>query len=178
MALALAERVTGVHLDPALLDGPLSGVEIAPLLDDPPASFSSGQEDAEMAAAIDQAAPGVLRRAAATAARQVVELAHLERDPMVVEALAAAEAGQARQGDDHSGLGWRIRTWAVELRIAERVRNNPSTSLDTQCREANLSRAAGHDPPPLKDPSPWLGRNRTALLLRWRAGQAVRAWSR
>jgi hypothetical protein len=175
MALALAEQVTGVHLEPALLDGPLSGVEIAPLLDDPPASFSFGREDAELAAAIDQATAGVLRQAAATAARQVVELAQLERDPVVVEALAAAEAGEARQVDDHSGLGWPIRTLAVELRIAERVRNSPSTSLDAQRREANLYRAAGHDRPPLKDPSPWLGRNRTALLLRWRAGQAVRA---
>jgi hypothetical protein len=175
-ALALAERVTGVHLGPSILDGPLPVAEIAPLLDDPPASFSLDGEDAELAAAIDQAAPGVLRRAAATAARQAVRLAQLDHDAVVVGALAAAEAGQARQVDDGSPLGWRIRTWAVEARIAERVRNDPSASLDAQRKEASLRRAAGLGAgPPLKDPSPWLGRSGAALVLRRRAGQAVRA---
>jgi hypothetical protein len=174
-ALALAERVTGVHLDPRMLEGPLPGAEITPLLDDPPASLLDA-EDAELAAVIDQAAPGVLRRAAATAARHAVQLAQLEHDPVVVEALAAAEAGQARQVDDHSPLGWRIRTWAVEARIADRVRNDPSASLDAQRIKASLLRAAGRAAEqPLKDPSPWLGRSGSALLLRWRAGQAVRA---
>jgi hypothetical protein len=142
-ALALAERVTGVHLDPRVLDGPLSGVEIAPLLDDPPASLFFGGEDAELAAVIDQASPGVLRRAAARAAHHAVQLAELEHDAVVVEALAAAQAGQARQVDDHSPLGWRIRTWAMLARIADRVRNDPSASLDAQRRKANLLRAAG-----------------------------------
>jgi len=176
-ALALAEQVTGVHLDPRMLDGPLPAAEIAPLLDDPPACFFlGGEDDVELAAAIDQAAPGMLRRAAATAARHAVGLAQLDHDPLIVEALAAAEAGQARQVDDHSPLGWRIRTWAVEVRIAERVRNSPSASLDAQRREASLLHAAGRDPaPPLKDPSAWLGRAGAALVLRWRAGQAVRA---
>jgi len=175
-ALALAERVTGVHLDPSMLDGPLLAAEIAPLLDDPPASFFLDGEDAELAAAIEQAAPGVLRPAAATAARQAVQLAQLDQDPVVVETLAATEAGQAGQVDGHSPLGWRIRTWAVDVRIAERVRNDPSASLDAQQREASLLRAAGRaaaQPP--KDPSPWLGHNWAALVLRWRAGQAVRA---
>jgi Family of unknown function (DUF6461) len=176
-ALALAERVTGLHLDPTVLDSPLPGAAIAPLLDDPPASFFvGGEDDAEVAAAIDQAAPDVLRRAAATAARHAVQLAQLEHDPVVVEALAAAQAGQARQVHDHSPLGWRIRTWAVQARIADRVRNDPRASLDAQRIEANLLRAAGRAADqPLKDPSLWLGRSGSALLLRWRAGQAVRA---
>jgi hypothetical protein len=175
-ALALAERVTGVHLDPRMLEGPLPAAEIAALLDDPPASFFLGGEDAALTAAIDQAAPGVLRRAAATAARRAVLLAQLDHDPVVVEALAAAEAGQARQVDDHSPLGWRIRTWAVEARVVARVRNDPFASLDAQRREASLLGAAGRAAEqPLKDPSPWLGRSGSALLLRWRAGQAVRA---
>src|SRR6266545_4471807 len=80
-ALALAKRVTGVHLDPSMLDGPLLAAEIAPLLDDPPASFFLDGEDAELAAAIEQAAPGVLQPAAATAARQAVQLAQLDQDP-------------------------------------------------------------------------------------------------
>jgi hypothetical protein len=175
-ALALAERVTGVHLDPSILDGPLLVAEIAPLLEDPPASFSLDGEDAALAAAVDQAAPGALRQAAATAARQAVQLARLDHDPVVVEALAAAEAGHARQVDDHAPLGWRIRSWAREVRIAERVRSDPSASLDAQLREAHLRRAAGLAVgPPLKDPSPWLGPGWQALMLRWRAGQAVRA---
>jgi hypothetical protein len=176
-ALALADRLSGVHLDPRVLDGPLPGVEIAPLLDDPPASFSLGEEDdVELAAAIDQAAPGVLRRAAAPAARQAVLLAQLNHDPVVVEALAAAQAGHARQVDDHSPLGWRIRRWGVEAGIADRVLNDPRTSLDAQRIEASLLRAARRAAErPLKDPSPWLGRSGSALLLRWRAGQAVRA---
>jgi Family of unknown function (DUF6461) len=174
-ALALAERVTGVHLDPGILDGPLLVAEIAPLLDDPPASYSLDGEDVELAAAIDQGAPGVLRRAAATAARQAVQLAQLDQDPVVVEALAAAEAGQARQIDDHCLLGWRIRSWAVEVRIAERVRSDPSASLEAQQREASLRRAAGLAERPLTDPSPWLGPGWSALVLRWRAGEAVRA---
>jgi hypothetical protein len=175
-ALALAERVTGVHLDPSILDGPLLAAEIAPLLDDPPASPSLAGEDTALAAAVDQATPEVLRRAAAAAARQAVQLAQLDQDPVIVAALAAAEAGQARQVDDHSPLGWRIRTWAVEVRIAERVRNDPHGSLDAQQQAARLLRAAGlaAGPPPT-DPSPWLGRNWSALALRWRAGQAVRA---
>jgi hypothetical protein len=143
-ALALAERVTGVHLDPRVLDGPLLGVEIAPLLDDSPASlFLGGEDDVELAAAIDQAAPGVLRRAAARAAHHAVQLAQLEHDPVVVEALAVAEAGQAHRVDDHSLLGWRIRTWGVEVRIADRVRNDPSASLEAQRRTASLLRAGG-----------------------------------
>jgi Family of unknown function (DUF6461) len=174
-ALALAERVTGVHLDPSLLDGPQLVAEIAPLLDDPPVSFFLDGEDAELAAAVDRAAPSVLRRAAATAARQAVQLAQLDHDPVVVEALAAAEAGQARPVDDHSPLGWRIRSWTREVRIAEQVRNDPSASLEAQLREANLRRAAGLAERPLKDPSPWLGPGWQALVLRWRAGQAVRA---
>jgi hypothetical protein len=176
-ALALAERVTGVHLDRSMLDGPLLAAEVAPLLGDPPASFFSGGEDAELAAAVDQAAPGVLRRAAAAAARQAVLVAQLDHDPVVVEALAAAEAGQARQVDDHSPLGWRIRTWAVEAAIPGRLRNDPSASLDAQRRKARLLRAAGRaaEQQPLKDPSPWLGRAGSTLVLRWRAGQAVRA---
>jgi hypothetical protein len=175
-ALALAERVTGVQLNPGMLDGPLAAAEIVPLLEDPPASFFLGGEDTALAAAVEQAAPGMPRRAAATAARQAVQLAQLDQDPVVVEALATADAGQAQQVDDHSPLGWRIRTWAAEVRIAERVRNDPSVSLDAQQREASLLRAAGRavaQPP--KDPSPWLGRNWVGLVLRWRAGQAVRA---
>jgi hypothetical protein len=175
-ALALAERITGVHLDPTLLDGPLVGAQITPLLDDPPASFFLPGEDAELAAAIDHAAEGVLRRAAATAARHAVQLAQLEHDLVVVEALAVAEAGQARQVDDHSPLGWRIRTWAVEATICDRVLNDPRASLDAQRIEASLLHAAGRAAKqPLKDPSPWLGRSGSALRLRSNAGQAVRA---
>jgi hypothetical protein len=62
------------------------------------------------------------------------------------------------------------------VRIADRVRNDPRLSLDAQQREARLLRAAGQaaaQPP--RDPSPWLGRNWATLVLRWRAGQAVRA---
>jgi hypothetical protein len=175
-ALALAERVTGVHLDLSMLDGSLLAAEIAPLLEDPPASFFLGGEDVELSAAIDQAAPGVLRQAAATVARQAVQLAQLDQDPVVVEALAAAEAGQACRVDDQSPLGRRIRTWSVEARIAGRVRNDPFASLDAQRRQASLVRAAGRAAQqPLKDPSLWLGRGGSALVLRWRAGQAVRA---
>ena len=130
----------------------------------------------QVARAIDQAAPGVLRQAAATAARQAVQLAQLDQDPVVVEALAAAEAGQARRVDDHSPLGWCIRTWEAETRIVGRVRNDPFASLDAQRREARLLPAAGRAVvQPLKDPSPWLGHSGSALLPRWRAGQAVRA---
>jgi hypothetical protein len=175
-ALALAERITGVHLDPTLLDGPLVGAQITPLLDDPPASFFLRSEDAELAAVIDHAAAGVLRRAAATAARHAVQLAQLEHDPVVVEALAVAEAGQARQVDDHSPLGWRIRMWAVEATICNRVLNDPQASLDAQLRSANLLRASGQAAgQPLEDPSPWLGRSGSALLLRSAVGQTVRA---
>jgi hypothetical protein len=160
-----------------MLEGPLPAAEITPLLDDPPASFFFGGEDTALTAAVDQAAPGVLRRAAATAARHAVQLAQLDHDPVVVEALAAAEAGQARQVDDYSPLGWRIRTWAVEAAIPGRLRNDPSASLDAQRNRASLLRAAGQaaEQQPLKDPSPWLGRAGSALVLRWRAGQAVRA---
>jgi hypothetical protein len=175
-ALALAERITGVHLDPGVLAGPLVGAQITPLLDDPSASFFLRGEDAELAAAIDHAAPGVLRRAAATAARHAVQLAQLDHDPVVVEALAAAQAGQARQVDDHSPLGWRIRTWAVEATICNRVLNDPRASLDAQLRNANLLRASGRAAEqPLKDPSPWLSRSGSALLLRSAVGQAARA---
>jgi hypothetical protein len=174
-ALALAERVTGVHLDPDVLEGSLLVAEIVPLLDDPPASFSLDGEDAELAAAVDQAAPGVRRRAAVTAARQAVQLAQLDHDPVVMEALAAAEAGHARQVDDHAPLGWRIRTWTREVKIAEGVRSDPLVSLEAQQREASLRRAAGLVERPLTDLSPWLGPGWQALMLRWRAGQAVRA---
>jgi hypothetical protein len=76
-----------------------------------------------LAAAICQTAPGALRRAAATAARQVVGLAQPERDQV---ALAAGLAHPR---------------WEVDLRIAERVRNNPSTSLDAQrCSQTSASR--------------------------------------
>jgi Family of unknown function (DUF6461) len=143
-ALALAERVTGVRLDPRMLEGPLPAAEITPLLDDPPASFLLDREDVELAAAVDQAAPDLLRRAAATAARQAVQLARLDHDPVVMEALAAAEAGQARQVDDRSPLGWRIRTWAVEARIVARVRNDPAASLErSDGRRACSARPGG-----------------------------------
>jgi hypothetical protein len=175
-ALALAERVTGVHLDPGILDGAHLAAEIVPLLDDPPASFSLDGEDAELAAAVDRVAPEVLRRAAATAARRAVALARLDQDPVVTRALAAAEAGQARPVDDHSPLGRRVRGWAVEARIVGQVRNDPSASLDAQRREAELLRAAGRPPArPLEDPASWLGEAGAGLVVRWCAGQAVRA---
>jgi hypothetical protein len=172
-ALALAERVTGVHLDPGILDGPLLVAEIAPLLEDLPVSFVLAEEDTELTAAIDQATPVVLRRAAATAARQAVQLAQLDQDPVVVEALAAAEADQAHPVDDHSPLGWHLRSWAVDVRIAERARTDPTASPDAQQQQARLLLAAGQPPP--KDPSPRLGHDWSALVLRWRAGQALRA---
>jgi Family of unknown function (DUF6461) len=174
-ALALAERVTGVHLDPEVLEGPLVGVEVVPLLDDPPAFFSLGAEDAGLAAAIDQAPPARLRQAAAVAAREAVELARLDHDPTVMEALAAAEAGRAAQVDDHSPLGWHIRRSDVEVNIVGCVLNDPFASLDAQRREASLLQAVGRAAPPLVDPSPWQGASAAALVLRWRAGQAVRA---
>jgi Family of unknown function (DUF6461) len=175
-ALALAERVTGVRLDPEVLEGPMTGVEIFPLLEDPPVSFHLAGQDPELAAALERAAPEALRRAAATAAGQAVRLARLDQDPVVAEALAAAEAGQARPVDDRSPLGWRIRTWDVESNVAARVLNDPSASLDAQLREAQLLRAAGRTPDrPLKDPAPWLGQAGLALVVRWRAGLAVRA---
>jgi Family of unknown function (DUF6461) len=175
-ALALAERVTGIHLDPDVLEGPLLVAEIAPLLDDPPASFSLEGEDAELTEAVNQATSGGLRRAAATVARQAVQLARLDHDRVVMEALAAAEADQVRPVDDHSPLGWRIRSWIREVRIAERVRGDPPASLEAQQREASQHRAVGQTVErPLFDPSPWLGPGWTGLVLRWRAGQAVRA---
>lgn len=157
-ALALAERVTGVRLDPEVLEGPMTGVEILPLLEDPPVSFDLAGQDPELAAG------------------QAVRLARLDQDPVVAEALAAAEAGRARPVDDRSPLGWRIRTWDVESSVAARVLNDPSASLDAQLREAQLLRAAGRTPDrPLKDPSPWLGPAGLALVVPWRAGLAVRA---
>ena len=84
--LALAERVTGVHLAPRVLEGPLMAAEITPLLDDPPASFVLDRQDTELAAAIGRATPDGLRQAAATAARQAVQLARLDQDPQVMEA--------------------------------------------------------------------------------------------
>jgi uncharacterized protein DUF6461 len=174
-ALALAERVTGVRVDRQLLDGPLTGVEIAPLLDDPPASFFLDAEDVELAAAVDRAAPDQRRRAAAAAARQAVRLAGLDRDPVVAEALAAAAAGQARPVGDHAPLGRRIRAWAVEADVADQLRNDPAAPLHAQLRDNHLRRLVGEPERPLVDPSPWQGRAGLALLLRWRAGQAARA---
>jgi hypothetical protein len=146
-------------------------------LDDPPVSWSPREEDAELAAGVDDAAPGVLRRAAATAARYAVRLTQLEHDPVVAEALAAAETGQPHHVDDHSPLGWRTRTWAVEARIAGRMRNDSSASLWAQQAHANLLRASGRAPvAPLIDPSPWLEPQRVrARWLRLAAAQAVRA---
>ena len=175
-ALALAERVTGVHLEAALLDGPLLGAAIAPLLADPPASFSLPEQDAELGVAIEGATPAARRQAAATAARQAVELARLDHDPLVAEALAAAEAGQALPVGDHSALGRRIRTWAVEAAILGRLRNDPAASLDAQRRHANLLGAAGQPRPVPEDPSRWLTPQRVdALRRRSLAAQAVRA---
>jgi Family of unknown function (DUF6461) len=51
-ALALAERVTGVRLDPELLEGPMTGVEIFPLLEDPPVSFDLAGQDPVVAEAL------------------------------------------------------------------------------------------------------------------------------
>lgn len=176
-ALALAERVTGVRLDASSMVGaPLLGSKIVPLLGDVYSSFAfaDGARDAELAAAIDGAEGAVQRMAAATAARQAVDLAQLDDDPVVVEALTAAEAGHARVIDDHSPLGWRIRTWTAEVRTAERMRAE-APSLDQQERRNALDRTAGQPVRPLKDPSPWLGANARALRARRRAGQAVRA---
>lgn len=73
-------------------------------------------------------------------------------------------------------MGWRIRTWAVETTIADRVLNDPRAPLDAQLRNANLLRDSGLVPEaPLKDPSQWLGRSGSALRLRSAAVQAVRA---
>jgi hypothetical protein len=176
-ALALAGRLTGVHLDASLLDRPLAAAEVTPRLPDPPASPWLLQNDAELAAAIDQAAPALLRRAAAVAAGHAVRLARLDHDPVVVEALAAAEAGQARQVGDTSPLGWWIRTLTVEAETARRVRNDPSASLHSQQARTRLLQATGQGPaPPLKDPSPWLAPPRVAgLRLRLAAVQALRA---
>ena len=177
VALALAERLTGVHLDARALDRPLLAAVVTPRLSDPPASFRLRREDARLAAAIGQAAPALLRRAAATAAGHAVRLAQLESDPVVVEALAAAEAGQARRVGDTSPLGWRIRTWALEAEIAWRVRNDPSASRAAQQASARLLQVSGRGPaPPLKDPAPWLAPERVAALrLRLAAVQALRA---
>jgi hypothetical protein len=144
-ALALAERLTGVHLDAAMLDGPLTAAEVTPLLPDPPASSWLQDQDAELAAVIDRAGPAVLRRAAATAARLAVGLAGLGRDPVVAGALAVAEAGQARRVGDGSPLGWRIRSLAVEAEVVSRVRNDPSAvaGLTAGPREAAPSERAG-----------------------------------
>jgi Family of unknown function (DUF6461) len=176
-ALALAERLTGVHLDAAILDGPLVTAEVTPRLPDPPASSWLRRQDAELAAAVGRAGPAVRRRAAATAARHAVRLARLERDPVVADALAAAEAGQARQVGDPSRLGWRIRAWAVAVETAWRVRNDPSASLHAQQARTRLLQAIGQGPaPPIKDPSPWLAPERVAALrLRLAAVQALRA---
>jgi Family of unknown function (DUF6461) len=175
-ALALAERVTGVRIDPGLLDGPMTGVEVAPLLEDPPVSPDLAGRDPELAAAIDRATPDALRRAAATAAGQAVRLAGIDRDPVVAETLAAARAGRARPVDDRSPLGRRIRDWEVAARVRDRVLNDASASLDAQAREARLRRAAGLPADrPGKDPSPWLGEAGLLLVARWRAGLAVRA---
>lgn len=63
------------------------------------------------------------------------------------------------------------------MRIAERVRNDPSASLDAQQREASLLRAAGRPggSAAAQGPVPVAGPQLAALVLRWRAGQAVRA---
>ena len=107
-----------------------------------------------LGAAIEEATPAARRQAAATAARQAVELARLDHDPVVAEALVAAEAGQALPVGDHSPLGRRIRTWAVEATVpgrpggAGRPVRRPRTAVFGNPRAAALParRLLGGDP--------------------------------
>jgi hypothetical protein len=91
-ALALAERITGVHLDPSVLECPLAAAQIAPLLNDPPASFSPGRRGRGVGRGHRPGRAGRAAQSAATAARQAVRLAQLDHDPVVADPRTALSA--------------------------------------------------------------------------------------
>ncbi|MDX3101711.1 hypothetical protein PW035_12790 [Nonomuraea angiospora] len=99
-ALALASRISGVLFTPALLDGPLLGGVITdavpddPREGDPLARHALRAFNQELAEAIDNASPGLQRRAAVAEARRQCELAGVADHPVLAAALASAERGE------------------------------------------------------------------------------------
>ncbi|MBG0825962.1 hypothetical protein HS048_35415 [Planomonospora sp. ID91781] len=120
-ALALASRICGVLFTPEMLDGPLlGGIITTPAPEDPPtgdplATHLLRSFNREMAEAIDDASPGLQRRAAIAEARRQCALAGVAGHPVLTEALARAEQGQTAQVTDDSPLAQLIRVWESDL---------------------------------------------------------------
>jgi hypothetical protein len=122
-ALRLADRITGVHLDGERLGAPLSSGRLAPLLPDPPRSTSPAwlmREDRELATAIESADEALLRRVTVAEARRSASEAGIAGEPVVAQALAAAERGELSTVDNNSELGLLLRRLACESDAAGR----------------------------------------------------------
>ncbi|MEW1843799.1 DUF6461 domain-containing protein [Nonomuraea angiospora] len=119
--LALASRISGVLFTPALLDGPLLGGVITDAVpDDPPegdplARHALRAYDQELAEAIDNASPGLQRRAALAEARRQCEVAGMADHPVPAAALASAERGEPSPVGYDSPLAELIRGYESEL---------------------------------------------------------------
>ncbi|TYB56028.1 hypothetical protein FXF51_45265 [Nonomuraea sp. PA05] len=104
-ALALASRISGVLFTPALLDMPLLGGVITdaapadPREGDPFARSALRAFRPELAQAIDDAPPGLQRRAAVAEARRQCEVAGVASHPVLTAALAEAERGAVERGE-------------------------------------------------------------------------------
>lgn len=121
LALALVDRLTGVHLTPDALVGALPSADFVPFLEEPyPLEWEHlALPDSELALAVQRACPAQQRAAAVSEARRQAELAGVAPEPLVAQALSAAERGEPSAVTNESPLGRMIRRWNVEARTAE-----------------------------------------------------------
>lgn len=159
-SMALAEQITGTHVDSSLLHTPLMGVGIAPLLDAPSTAHGLEQIDREVAAAVDVATPAAQREVASSVARRLAELAGTADLPPIAEALDAAASGEARDVTDETDLGRLIRSWDA-LANAARLHAEPTSAGSQENQPDGIT--------------PRLGSEWQALASRWRAGLAIRS---
>lgn len=108
--LALVEVVTGVAVTAEVLAGPFRAVRLAPLPNDLPtrdevATSYLRRKDPELSAALDAATDDRLRRAAVAGAGATLVVAGLDREPLLLAALAGAERGRLGPVDRRSPLG-------------------------------------------------------------------------
>jgi hypothetical protein len=115
-SLALLAALTGVRVTAELLAGPFRAVPLVPLPGDLPTGDDAlvRYDEPEVAAALDATGPRELRAGAVAAARAALAVAGLDAEPLLVDALRRAAAGDTGEVDRRSELGRLLGRYAVE----------------------------------------------------------------
>jgi hypothetical protein len=142
-AMLLAQRITGVRLEPMLLDQPRLSAQLEPWFVRPPCDLLQGDPSVagsvELAAAAEAADPGRQRTVAVAELRRLAAALGIDGTPGLSEALDGTAHAAATPITADSPIGTHIRAWLTAAQRAGHSLNDPPYRNDLTDDERDLA---------------------------------------